>query len=93
MRVIFYYSHFLFVYLQRENNISNLEMEREYVYNWCDFLTPCPHKDCEIGSFDCRQCENFIKNEITSDEISKITDDYRRYFVLNKGIVTCKIND
>lgn len=56
-------------------------MEREYVYNWCDFLTPCPYKDCEIGSFDCHQCENFIKNEITNDEISKITNDYRRYFV------------
>ena len=67
-------------------------MEREYFYNWCDFLTLCPYKNCEIGSYECHQCENFINNVLLNNEIEK-TDGYKRYTVLNKGIVTCKIKD
>jgi hypothetical protein len=67
-------------------------MEREYEYTWCDFLTPCPHKDCEVGSYECHTCENFINATLLSDEISK-ADGYKRYVMINKGIVTCKIKD
>ena len=66
-------------------------MEIEYVYNWCDFFTRCPHKDCEIGSFECHQCENFISNRLISNEIENV-DGYKRYLMLNKGVVTCKLN-
>lgn len=60
----------------------------EYNFSWCDFLTPCPHhKDCCVGDYDCLNCKFFIKNEITK----QVTiDDYKDYFNIGSGIVTCK---
>jgi hypothetical protein len=49
----------------------------------------CPHKNCEIGSYECTQCSNFIDNEIIDEEKFK-TGDYKRYVSTKMGIVTCK---
>jgi hypothetical protein len=60
-----------------------------YFFNWCDYFTMCPHKNCEIGSYECTQCSNFIDNEIINEEKFK-TGDYKRYISTKMGIVTCK---
>ena len=32
--------------------------EIKYEYNWCDYLTKCPHyKTIDVGSFQCHSCK------------------------------------
>ena len=32
--------------------------EIKYEYNWCDYLTKCPHyKKIDVGSFECHCCK------------------------------------
>lgn len=67
-------------------------MIKEFSYNWCDYFTPCPHKNCDIGSYECCQCENFINiKENDNYNISEV-GDYKQYFVIKKGTVECRLN-
>lgn len=66
-------------------------MKMIFEYNWCDYLTPCPYKNCEIGSYDCSQCENFIEfEELDNSETNYDSNNYKRFFIIKKGVVNCK---
>jgi hypothetical protein len=67
--------------------------EIAFSYNWCEYLTPCPHnKDCMVGDYDCCVCEHNSKVRIFKelDIYSKV--EYLRYFAYGYGCVNCNFN-
>lgn len=73
-------------------------MNIEFVYNWCDYLTPCPHcENIEVGSYECAHCKHFIDSVYDIEHTNKLVNemsvgDPRRYAVQYKGIVKCNYN-
>lgn len=67
----------------------------EFVYNWCDYLTPCPYcENIEVGSYECAQCKHFLDSIYDIEHTGKLVNempvgDPRRYAVQYKGLVKC----
>lgn len=67
-------------------------MDIKYKFNWCDFLTPCPHgKDCCVGDFDCHTCKHFVNSIIDpcDEEPPYTPTEYKKYTEISTGTVTC----
>lgn len=62
----------------------------DFEYTWCDFLTPCPHREnIEIGSFDCSECKYFISSRNGGTTNKEVAGDYTKYSKIMKGVVFC----
>ena len=70
-------------------------MNIEFVYNWCEYLTPCPYcENIEVGSYECSRCEHFVDSKYDIEHTEKLINelpvgDPRRYMGQYKGIVKC----
>lgn len=73
--------------------MNNLNIE--FVYTWCDYLTPCSYREnIEVGSYDCALCKHFLDSIYDIEHTGKLVNempvgDPRRYMVQYKGIVKC----
>ena len=62
----------------------------EFEYTWCDYLTPCPHREnIEVGGFDCSECRYFISSRSESSRYNSGNDNYKKYTEVLKGVVFC----
>lgn len=66
-----------------------MSTEIKFERNWCDYLTPCKHKNnIFVGSYECSKCSNFISS--TEESLRFKSCDYSNYFNVVNGIVKCK---
>ena len=61
-----------------------------YKFNWCEYLTPCPHgNDCYVGDYDCAHCSNFVKHVWMNNIPYNNINDHSRYFRTSSGQIIC----
>ena len=73
---------------KKKKELHNYRYER----TWCDYLTPCPHKeDVMIGSYECENCA-YYKSSIENKFKDYEPCDYGKYTETVSGIVTCSYN-